>query len=69
MRSAAALCQDSFPNGTVLDIMLHPSAVSGDDGSRILLSLVKSYFALCGWNVYFVDLSEKEQDELIRQAK
>lgn len=101
MRSAAALCQDKFPNGTVLDIMLHPSAVSGDDGSRILLSLVRSYFRmggfslhgnvvaaetleaakrepekystlqvrLCGWNVYFVDLSEKEQDELIRQAK
>ena len=101
MRSASALCQDRFPNGTVLDIMLHPSAVSGEGGSEILLSLVKSYFGLggfalhgnvvsadtleaakrepekystlqvrlCGWNVYFVDLSEKEQDELIRQAK
>lgn len=101
MRSASALCQDRFPNGTVLDIMLHPSAVSGEDGSGILLSLVKSYFSLggfsihgnvvsaetleaakrepekystlqvrlCGWNVYFVNLPEKAQDELIRQAK
>ena len=101
MRSASALCQDRFPNVTVLDIMLHPSAVSGEDGSGILLSLVKSYFSLggfsihgnvvsaetleaakrepekystlqvrlCGWNVYFVNLPEKAQDELIRQAK
>jgi formate C-acetyltransferase len=24
---------------------------------------------LCGWNVYFVDLSKRDQDEFIRQAE
>jgi formate C-acetyltransferase len=37
-----------FPNGTVLDVMLHPSAVAGEDGRQILMALVRSTFAQGG---------------------
>ena len=90
-----------FPNGSVLDILLHPSAVQGTEGLDKLLSLIRTYFTqggfaihgnvfdvqtllnaqknpeqyatlqvrVCGWNVYFVNLSKPEQDEFIRQAR
>jgi len=90
-----------FPNGSVLDILLHPSAVQGTEGLDKLLALIRTYFAqggfsihgnvfdaqtlvnaqknpeqyaalqvrVCGWNVYFVNLSKPEQDEFIRQAR
>ena len=85
------------PNGSVLDIFLHPSAVKGEQGLAALTSLIKTYFAkggfgiqfnildhnalidaqkhpekyatlqvrLCGWNVYFVTLSPREQEQFI----
>ena len=90
-----------FPNGSVLDILLHPSAVQGTEGLDKLLALIRTYFTqggfaihgnvfdvqtllnaqknpeqyatlqvrVCGWNVYFVNLSKPEQDEFIRQAR
>ena len=89
-----------FNNGSVLDIVLHPSAVMGMDGMEAMLGIFKTYFRnggyavqanildhetlidaqqhpekysqlqvrLCGWNVYFVNLSAKEQNEFIKQA-
>jgi formate C-acetyltransferase len=33
------------PNGSVLDIRLHPSSVAGADGLQVLVSLVKTFFA------------------------
>ena len=99
--SAGNIDYKNIPNGSVLDILLHPSAVSGKAGNVALLSLVKSYFKmggmaiqfnifdpsvlrkaqsepekystlqvrLCGWNVYFTDLSKEVQDEFILQAE
>ena len=90
-----------MPNGAVLDVVLHPSAVEGTAGSKAVLALIKTYFEaggmalqfnifdpsvlrkaqeepekystlqvrLCGWNVYFKDLSKKEQDEFILQSE
>ena len=87
-------------DGTVADILLHTSAVKGEDGLLAFAALLKTYmqgggFAihfnvlnkevlrnaqaepekyrnlqvrLCGWNVYFVDLSKQEQDDFILQA-
>ena len=89
-----------LPDGMVADVVLHSSAVKGDDGLAAFTGLVTAYlnaggFAihlnvldekvllkaqqepekyrnlqirLCGWNVYFVDLSKQEQDEFILQA-
>lgn len=90
-----------YPNGSVLDIVLHPSAVAGEDGLEALREIVLTYikkggFAIqcnifsaedlrkaqknpleyknlqvrvCGWNAYFVDLSEDEQEAFIKQVE
>lgn len=99
--SATRLNHTDLPNGTVLDLVLHPSAVSGAEGLQALLGLVQTYFnrggmavhlnvldpavlrraqaepqnyanlqiRLCGWNVYFNELSKQEQDAFILQAE
>jgi len=42
-----------FPNGTVLDIMLHPTALAGDQGWRTVAALVRSHFAQGGLAIQF----------------
>ncbi len=101
INSVTEIDLSAFPNGSVLDIVLHPSAVSGEDGLCGMYSILKSYFEkggfamhgnvfdanvlkdaqkmpekystlqvrLCGWNVYFVNLSKAEQDDFIKQAE
>lgn len=101
IRSAAKLDFQHIPNGTVLDITLHNTAVSGDEGMAAMLGLLKTYMKqggmaiqfnvldekklleaqkdpekyknlqvrLCGWNVYYVNLSKKEQDDFIKQLR
>lgn len=101
IRSITKLDIQQFPNGSVLDAMLHPSAVHGEEGLRAFVGLIRSYCAMggfaihlnvfdadalleaqahpekyanlqvrvCGWNVYFVNLSREEQDIFIRQAQ
>jgi len=90
-----------FPTGSVLDLMLHPTAVAGAEGLEAFARLVETYFQkggfaihgnvldaavlraaqkdpqaysnlqvrVCGWNVYFVNLSRAEQDEFIARAE
>lgn len=101
INSVTTMDHSKFPNGSVLDIILHPSAVQGEDGLNSMLGLIKTYFnkggfaihgnvfdanilkeaqknpekyatlqvRVCGWNVYFVNLSKEEQDEFIKQAE
>lgn len=89
------------PNGTVLDIMLHYSSTTGEEGLSAMLGLLLTYMKkggiaiqfnvlnpdalrdaqkhpekyktlqvrLCGWNVYFVDLTPLEQEEFIIQCE
>ncbi len=88
------------PNGTIVDIDLHSSAVKGENGLKALTSTLKTYFELggfavhynvldtevlkeaklnpekypnlqvrlCGWNVLFSSLNEKEKDEFIARS-
>ena len=42
-----------FPNGTVLDLMLHPSAVGGEAGLRTISAIVRSHFAQGGMAIQF----------------
>ncbi len=90
-----------IPNGSVLDVTLHNTAVSGEEGMTAMLGLLKTFMdsggmaiqfnvldekmlidaqkhpenyknlqvRLCGWNVYYVNLSKKEQDDFIKQLK
>lgn len=101
MRSCAKLDLTEYPNGSVLDLMLHPTAVSGEEGLRAFAALITAFEAMggfaihsnvfdarvlraaqrepekyknlqvrvCGWNVYFVNLSRREQDEFILRAE
>lgn len=101
MRSNAVIDHTNVPNGSVLDIMLHPSATKGADGLDVLEELLRTYCRLgcyglhmnildasqlraaqknpekyaslqvrvCGWNAYFVNLSETEQNQFILRAE
>jgi len=42
-----------FPNGSVLDIMLHPTAVQGEEGLTALVGLIRGYFAQGGFAIQF----------------
>lgn len=48
IHSATRFDHSLFPNGTVLDIVLHPSAVSGEDGLHAFYTLLKTYVAKGG---------------------
>ena len=48
INSAANIDHSKFPNGTVLDIVLHPSAVSGEAGLNAFYTLLKTYFVKGG---------------------
>ena len=101
LRSVASLDTVKTPNGTIVDIDLHSSAVEGEAGLQALVGALKTYFELggfavhynvlntetlrdakahpedypnlqvrlCGWNVLFNTLSEKEKDEFIRRSE
>ncbi len=43
INSATKIDHSKFPNGTVLDVVLHPSAVSGEDGLDAFYTLLKTY--------------------------
>ena len=60
------------PNGAVLDLMLHPTAVKGDDGLRAMVNLIKIFFAQGGYalqfNVFDVDTLRDAQRHPERYA-
>jgi formate C-acetyltransferase len=52
IQSAAKTNPSLFPDGSVLDFVLHPSAVAGEDGLDAFLSLLKVYFAKGGYAMH-----------------
>lgn len=101
MESACSIDCRKLANGTVLDLVLHPSAVAGTDGLTAMCGLIRTFMKkdgmavqmnildpaalreaqrdpekyrtlqirLCGWNVYFVNLSRTDQDDFIRRSE
>ena len=67
INSVTEIDHSDFPNGSVLDIMLHPSAVKNEDGLEAFLGLLETYikrggFALHG-NVFSAEqLREAQKD-------
>lgn len=53
INSSARLDHTGFPNGSVLDVMLHPSVISGDKGVKIIADIVRSYFKQGGLAIQF----------------
>lgn len=45
-------CTD-FPDGSVLDVMLHPTAVCGADGEKVIANLIRTYFGKGGLFIHF----------------
>lgn len=100
LKSAARIDTTDTPNGAIVDIDLHSSAVSGENGLAVMAASLRTYFELggfavhynvlntevlrdakrhpqkypnlqvrlCGWNVLFSSLSEKEKDEFIARS-
>ena len=54
-----------FPTGSVLDVVLHPSAVKGEEGLGAFYSILMTYFAKGGFamhgNVFDAELLKKAQ--------
>lgn len=53
IRSVTKIDFRDIPNGSVLDICLHPSAVRGDEGLAAFQALIRTYFACGGYAVQF----------------
>jgi formate C-acetyltransferase len=46
--SVAAIKQDEFPNGTLMNLKFHPNAMNGADGVTKLSQLIQTYFSMGG---------------------
>ncbi|WP_256436413.1 pyruvate formate lyase family protein [Alkalibacter rhizosphaerae] len=46
--SVAAIDQENFPNGTLMNLKFHPSALAGEDGWKKLSQLMETYFNMGG---------------------
>jgi formate C-acetyltransferase len=46
--SVAAIKQTEFPNGTLMNLKFHPTALTGEDGWRKLMQLMQTYFEMGG---------------------
>lgn len=53
INSVTKINLSQFPNGTVLDIMLHPSSTNGQLGINTIVSIIKSHFAQGGMAIQF----------------
>ena len=53
IKSAIRLHPENFTTGGCLDLMLHPSTVSGEDGLDVFHSLINTYFANGGSSMQF----------------
>lgn len=52
INSVTKIDQTKFPNGSVLDVVLHPSAVTGQDGLDAFYGILKTYFEKGGFAMH-----------------
>ena len=66
MDSVLKIDMRQFPCGTCLDIMLHPSSVSGQKGINVLSTLIRSFIAHGGsglqFNIFDAGILRKAQE-------
>ncbi|MBE6936235.1 MAG: hypothetical protein E7458_06985 [Ruminococcaceae bacterium] len=67
--SVAKLDFGKIPNGSVLDLYLHPSAVDGEKGIDTLLQLIDAYFTGGGYGVQFNILNADDLREAQRHPE
>lgn len=52
INSVTKMDHSDYPNGSVLDIVLHPSSVSGDEGLDAFYAIIKTYFSKGGFAIH-----------------
>ncbi len=60
IESVSKLDFTNIPNGSVLDLYLHPSAVDGEKGIDTLIQLIDTYFSQGGYGVQFNILNAED---------
>jgi formate C-acetyltransferase len=60
INSATKLDYSHYPDGAVLDVMLHPTAVQGEDGLDALVALIRTFADLGGMAIQFNIFDAKE---------
>ena len=65
INSATSFDHSLAPNGLVLDLTVHPTAASGDEGLTVMSGLLKTYFKKGGFAVHFNVLSA----DILKEAK
>jgi formate C-acetyltransferase len=65
IHSVSSLDFTNTPNGAVLDVTLHPSAVEGPEGLEAFVSLIKTFFAQGGYALQF----NVFDTEMLREAQ
>jgi len=67
INSVTVMDHSKFPNGSVLDIVLHPSAVQGEEGLEAFYGILKTYMSKGGFamhgNVFHPEDLKKAQRE------
>ncbi|MBQ8849121.1 MAG: hypothetical protein IJ011_02165 [Clostridia bacterium] len=67
INSVTAIDHSKFPTGSVLDIVLHPSAVSGEEGLEAFFHILMTYFKKGGFamhgNIFDAETLKKAQAE------
>ena len=53
LRSVSKIDATKLPHSGMVDVILHPTAVSGDDGLEAFFGIVKGYFAMGGHSIQF----------------
>lgn len=65
IQSVTSIDLADFPTGSVLDIVLHPSAVSGEDGLDAFYAILNTYFKMGGFamhgNIFDAKILKKAQ--------
>jgi len=79
IKSVSAIKQTDFPNGTLMNLRFHPTALAGEDGWQRLAELMQTYFDMGGMelqiNVISTDMlkdalknPDKHRDLVVRVA-
>ena len=79
IKSVASIKQTDFPNGTLMNLKFHPTALSGENGWEKLAELMQTYFDLGGMELQINVIStetlrdaqknpEKHKDLVVRVA-
>ncbi len=63
LSSVSKIEQKAFPNGTLLNMKFHPSAVVNEEGVKKLVSLIQTYFLMGGMEMQINVISAKTMRE------